>query len=164
MFARLAEVSQSPTLHFEAGFSWLMAGNRAAALQHLEQSARAEPFATTVAPAIAVLKALTGAHAEAIALLATLPERDATTDHALGIALRGVGRIAEALGVFEHILRTSPWHAGALQQAALCCYDLGRTVEGTRHAKKAARLGRPVARPPRRRRTRDPAGAPPASA
>lgn len=163
MFARFAEVSQSPALHFEAGWSWLMAGNHAAALQHLEQGARTEPLATTMAPVIAALKALTGAHAEAIPLLVALPERDATTDHALGIALRGVGRIAEALHMFEHILSRWPWHAGALEQAALCCYDLGRTVEGNQHAKKAARLGRPVVRP-RRRRTRDPGGAPPASA
>src|SRR5262249_42754529 len=132
MIARFAHATRGPALHFDAAILYASSGDHEAALRHLEHAGSGEPFDRAVAPAIAISNALSGRHAEAVAQLEALGSRDLVIEYAHGIALRGIGRTEDALHLFERILVSSPGHAGALQQAALCCYALNRKVEGNR--------------------------------
>jgi len=90
---------------------------------------------------IASIKVVTGRPAEAMETLEAVRGQNLWLDYLQGIALRDLGRVADALGAFEEILAVEPGHLGALEQAALCAYALHRRVVGNRYARSARRLG-----------------------
>jgi len=71
-----------------------------------------------------------------------------------GVALRGIGRVADALRVFEDAIKETPTKALAWEQAARCCDELAAAARGklrarwttraNRYAKLALRFGRPI--------------------
>jgi tetratricopeptide (TPR) repeat protein len=140
MITKLAEVLDKPEWHLDAGLLCMAAGDYARALRHFERVARLPRMAPAVSAMIASLKVLTGSPAEAIETLEAVRGQNLWLDYLRGIALRDLGRVADALGAFEQILAVEPGHLGALEQAALCAYALHHRVVGNRYARSARRL------------------------
>ena len=160
MVAKFADAFQTPQYRLEAGILYALAGEFDDALRYLD-GLGVEPHASIARPVVAVAKSLSGNHGDALAQLDSINDRDRVLDYVRGVALRGVGLVADALGVFEQIITDVPRHAMALEGAACCCYELaatsrGRTAtkwttRGNRYAKDATQLGRPDPRKSRQR-------------
>lgn len=164
MVAKFADALRTPQIYLEAGLVHAAAGELDAALQYLEAIDGPETIAAIAAPLIAVVNALTGRHADALAQLEAIENRDRVLDYARGVALRGLGRVEEAVAVFDLM----PGNALALEQAAGCCFQLATnthgkvaaswTTKGNAYAKQAMQLGRPSLGKGRRRSRRQVSG------
>lgn len=138
----------------EASVVHLAAGNFDEALRHLKCIPEVAMEKDAAASAIAMIQAFAGKPLDAAAHFESVVARPPAFDFAYGLALGGAERTTEALAVFERVIKRVPGHALALEQAARCCYLLGRTTEANRYSKRASRLGRTVMKDrPRRARS-----------
>lgn len=162
MIDRFADVMRTPQIFFEAAVVHAAAGGLNETLRYIDAIGDVEPFASMTGPLRGVALLFAGRHADALQQLDALETRDGSIEYARGVALRGLGRIAEAFTIFEEIIARIPDHAPALEQAALCCYEKANTtrgrvqakwsIAGNRYRKEAERLGRGVLRERRRSR------------
>lgn len=155
LIGTIADATQATQLRLEASLVHLAAGNFDEALRHLQCIPEVAMEKDAAASAIAMIQAFAGKPLDAAAHFESVVARPPAFDFAYGLALGGAERTTEALAVFERVIERVPGHALALEQAARCCYLLGRTTEANRYSKRASRLGRTLMKGRRRRARRD---------
>ena len=155
----IADTTDVADHQLEASLAYTIAGNRDEAARRLQRLS-AEAATPAAVSAIATVHTLSGGrYTDAVSRLESMEPRPPVLDFVYGLALVGVGRVVDALAMFQRIIDRVPGHGLAIQQAARCCDMLGRTVDANRYARRASRLGRariaakqPRVSPPQRNR------------
>jgi hypothetical protein len=150
--ARVAEVLRRPESYLEAAIVHAAAGRINDAARYLQHIVTVQPYAAIARPLLGMVYALAGRHADALEQLDASDGQDIT--YVRGVALRGIGRAADVLHVFENAIEQTATNALAWEQAARCCDDLAAAAErklraewttrANRYGKLAFRFGRPI--------------------
>jgi hypothetical protein len=119
-----------------------VAGRIDDAARYLQQIVTVEPYTAIARPLLGMVYALAGRHADALKQLDAPDGQDIA--YVRGVALRGIGRVADALRVFEDLSKETPTHALACEQAARCCDELAAAARGKLRAQGPhAQIGTP---------------------
>ncbi|HEX3764738.1 MAG TPA: tetratricopeptide repeat protein, partial [Kofleriaceae bacterium] len=150
--AKVADALRRPESYLEAAIVYVAAGRIEDAARYLQQIVTVEPYTAIARPLLGMVYALAGRHVDALEQLDAPDGQDIT--YVRGVALLGIGRVADALRLFEDVIKETPTNALAWEQAARCCDELAAAARGkqrarwttraNRYAKLALRFGRSI--------------------
>jgi tetratricopeptide (TPR) repeat protein len=135
--------SDSPVVHSQLGVLYQRAGDREAALQHLQRALALEPSYGIAHYNLGILLGEQGHLDEALEHFRIAVQRlpnDADANYNLGTALRMSGHLVEAAAQFRRTLAIRPDYVGAIDQLGGVLVLQGRVKEGVAELRRAVAL------------------------